>query len=103
MSMYCYIPNAKDNPNLCCSYMLQQLFSHDTAKWLFLPVEYLFNVKIVTVIDLSAICLMLSILNKNIRQHIEISFPENRIWHFMQIVSNGNNLHEISNPVFEEK
>ena len=30
-------------------------------------------------------------------------FPENRIWHFMQIVSNGDNLHEMSNPVFWEK
>ena len=27
-------------------------------------------------------------------------FPENRIWHFMQIVSWGDNLHEMSNPVF---
>ena len=27
-------------------------------------------------------------------------FPENRIWHFMQIVSIGDNLHEVSNPVF---
>ena len=25
---------------------------------------------------------------------------ENSIWLFMQIVSNGDNLHEISNPVF---
>ena len=25
------------------------------------------------------------------------------IWHFMQIVSNGDNLHEMSNPVFLEK
>ena len=30
-------------------------------------------------------------------------FPENRIWHFMQIVSLGDNLHEMSNPVFWEK
>ena len=30
-------------------------------------------------------------------------FLENRIWHFMQIVSSGDNLHEISNPVFWEK
>ena len=30
-------------------------------------------------------------------------FPENRIWHFMQIVSVGDNLHEMSNPVFWEK
>ena len=29
--------------------------------------------------------------------------PENRIWHFMQIVSNGDNLHEMSNPVLWEK
>ena len=29
--------------------------------------------------------------------------PENRIWHFMQIVSNRVNLHEMSNPVFWEK
>ena len=27
-------------------------------------------------------------------------FPENRIWHSMQIVSMGHNLHEILNPVF---
>ena len=30
-------------------------------------------------------------------------FPENRIWHFMQTVSIGDNLHEISNPVFCQK
>ena len=29
-------------------------------------------------------------------------FPENRIWHFMQIVTIGDNLHEMSNPVFWE-
>ena len=29
-----------------------------------------------------------------------ILFSENRIWHFMQIVSIGDNLHEISKPVF---
>ena len=40
------------------------------------------------------------------RRHFEIFFlffPENRIWHFMQIVSLGDNLHEMSNPVFWEK
>ena len=30
-------------------------------------------------------------------------FPVNRIQHFMQIVSWGDNLHEMSNPVFWEK
>ena len=30
-------------------------------------------------------------------------FPENRIWYFLQIVSNGDNLHEMSNPVSWEK
>ena len=30
-------------------------------------------------------------------------FPEDRIKQFMQIVSNEDNLHEISNPVFWEK
>ena len=29
--------------------------------------------------------------------------PENKIWHFMQIVSNRDNLHEMSNPAFLEK
>ena len=29
-------------------------------------------------------------------------FPENRIWYFMQVVSLGNNLHEIPNPAFWE-
>ena len=30
-------------------------------------------------------------------------FPENRIRHFMQIVSIGDNVYEISKPVFWEK
>ena len=30
-------------------------------------------------------------------------FPDNRIWYFMQIVSIGDNFHEMSNPVFWEK
>ena len=30
-------------------------------------------------------------------------FSENSICHFMQIVSNGDNLHEMSNPVSREK
>ena len=30
-------------------------------------------------------------------------FPENRIWHFMQIVSTGDNLHEMSILVSWEK
>ena len=29
--------------------------------------------------------------------------PENRIWHFMQIISLGDNLHVMSKPVFWEK
>ena len=47
---------------------------------------------------------MLSALGKIFgRGHIEIFFlifPENRFRHFMQIVSNGDNLHEMSNPVY---
>ena len=31
---------------------------------------------------------------------IFLLFLENRIWHFMQIVSLGDNLHEVSNPTF---
>ena len=27
-------------------------------------------------------------------------FLENKIWHFMQIVSIEDNLHEVSNPIF---
>ena len=44
---------------------------------------------------------------KNIsRQHIEIIslfFPEKRIWHFMQIVSNGDNLHGMLNSVLGKR
>ena len=36
------------------------------------------------------------------KQHIEIFSQENRFWHFMQIVSIGDNLHEMSNSVFWE-
>ena len=50
---------------------------------------------------------MFSMLGKIFgRQHFEIFFlilPENRFWHFMQIVSLGDNLHEMSKPVFWEK
>ena len=51
--------------------------------------------------------LTLSMLWKNFsRHHFEIFFtfsPENRIRHFMQIVSIGDNLHAMSNPIFWEK
>ena len=30
-------------------------------------------------------------------------FLENRIWHFMQIVSLGDILHEVSDPIFQGK
>ena len=37
-------------------------------------------------------------------EKLMIFFPKkNRLWHFMWIVSNGDNLHELSNPVFWEK
>ena len=52
----------------------------------------------------SCTMLTLSMLGKNFsRQHFEIFylfFPENRLWHFMQIVSLGDNLLEMSMPVF---
>ena len=47
--------------------------------------------------------LILITLGKIFSRHIEIFFsffPENRIWHFMQIGSNGDNLHEVSDPSF---
>ena len=47
------------------------------------------------IVDLLMFCTMGKIFG---RWHIEIFFPEKRIWHFMQI-----NLHEMSNPVFWEK
>ena len=52
--------------------------------------------------------LMLSIVgNIFSRRYIGIFsdffFPENRLRHFVQIVSNGDKLHEISNPVFGGK
>ena len=30
-------------------------------------------------------------------------FLENMIWHFMQNVSLGDNLHDVSDPIFQEK
>ena len=30
-------------------------------------------------------------------------FQENKFWHFVQIVSNGDNLHKMSKPVFWER
>ena len=34
---------------------------------------------------------------------MQIVSKENRLWNFMQIVSLGDNLHEMSKPVFWEK
>ena len=34
--------------------------------------------------------------------HFSYFFPKNRIWHFMQIVSTGDNLHKMSNAVLWE-
>ena len=34
---------------------------------------------------------------EDILKYFFLFFPENRIWRFMQIVSNGDNLHEMSN------
>ena len=34
---------------------------------------------------------------------IFLNFFRNGIWHFMQIVSLGDNLHEVSNPILKEK
>ena len=55
----------------------------------------------------SILRLTLSTLSKIFSiQHIEIFFlffPESRICRFMQIVSIGDNLHEMLNPVFWEK
>ena len=31
---------------------------------------------------------------------MKCQIPENEIWHFMQIVSLGDNLHEMSDPIF---
>ena len=39
----------------------------------------------------------------NILKHFFLFFLENGIWHFMQIVSLGDNLHEVSNLIFWEK
>ena len=51
-----------------------------------------------------SICLKLSTLGKIVsRRNIEIFFllfTENRCWRFMQIVSNGDNLHEMPSSVF---
>ena len=57
--------------------------------------------------DQSHSVLMYSTLGKIFsRHHIEIFFlyfTENSFSHFMQIVSTGDNLHEMSNPIFWEK
>ena len=47
----------------------------------------------------------LSTLGKNFSRHFRIFFlffSENRFWHYMQIVSYGDNLHVMSKPVFWE-
>ena len=52
--------------------------------------------------------LPLSMQGKNFQQTpfwniFFLFYPENGLWYSMQIVSTGNNLHEISKPIFWEK
>ena len=53
------------------------------------------------------ICLVSTLGKIFSRKHTEIYFlffPDHKIWHFMQIVSNiGDNLHKMSNAIFWEK
>ena len=53
-----------------------------------------------------SLSLMLGMLGKIFNQrHFDLSFlffPENRIRHYMQIVSAGDNLHRMSNSIFSE-
>ena len=54
--------------------------------------------------DKSVICSMLGKnLVEDILKHFSFFSQENRLWHFMQIVSRGDNLHEILKPVFWRK
>ena len=50
---------------------------------------------------------MLSTLGKisadDIFKYFILYFPENKLWHFMQIVSSGDNLQEMSKHIFWEK
>ena len=39
----------------------------------------------------------------NILKYFILFFPESKIWCFMQSVFLGNNLHEMSNPIFWKK
>ena len=39
----------------------------------------------------------------NILKFLFLIFPENKFWHFMQVVSTGDYLHEMSVPIFWEK
>ena len=58
-----------------------------------------YGVPILTFIPILTFCM----LGKNFRWHFEINFllyPENRIWHLMQIVSRDDNLHDVSDPIF---
>ena len=76
------------------------LFCCDFIKLLY---ESFLQVQIVFISGL----LVCSMLGKSFsRWHFEIFilfFPENRLWHFIQIVSFGNNLHKMSEPIFWEK
>ena len=81
-------PNTTHNDMLSESFYIQ----NENINWAVLKNSKL----ILTLSTLGKICS---------RRHTEILFllfPENKIWHFIQIFSNEDNLHEISNPVFWE-
>ena len=43
------------------------------------------------------------VLADDILKYFTYFVPQNRLWHFMQIVSSGDNLHEMPEPIFWEK
>ena len=79
---------------------LQKYSADDINRWHFQMQVFL------GILRVKRLNLMHSIMDKIFSGHVEIYFlffPENKICHFMQIVSNGDKLHAMSNPVFWEK
>ena len=90
------LANVQADLNLCCAHVRIYVF------W-----SYGSNIDYHFLVWQSRLALTLSTLSKIFsRRHFEIFFlflPENRFSHFMQTVSNGDSLHELSKPVLWEK
>ena len=110
MNFYRYVRQDAENSNYFCHSCVLIILTNCTKQYSKRGETYVSctekkNKK--TVVIASYIILTLTVLCANSADEklmiFLLFFPESKIWYFIQIISVGDNLHVMSNPIFWEK